>query len=215
MILHSFFFVIIILMNILFGIIIDTFGELRAIADSIQEDINNKCFICEIERREFDRHSQVGFEQHIQSEHNMWHYLAFSMHLKRTQHTEYTGPEQYVSKMIEEKDWRFIPHLCALSINYAGDEEEEDQVQDLEEVYCKLQDLDTKHSVIGDNLQKLTTKLVAIENHSESVTLLQNSQKRNSTKSESLHKLLEEIEGKLAKATKLLEEIGETEPTNT
>lgn len=46
------FFVIITftLLNIIFGIIIDTFAELRDAKKKIDEDINNKCFICSLDR---------------------------------------------------------------------------------------------------------------------------------------------------------------------
>lgn len=43
----SFFFVIIvILLNIIFGIIIDTFGELREKQEVRNKEMNDKCFIC-------------------------------------------------------------------------------------------------------------------------------------------------------------------------
>jgi len=98
-----FFIVIVILLNIIFGIIIDTFGELRNKTDSINEDIKNTCFICGVDRQEFDRHSTVGFDCHISKEHYIWNYLAFNLYLRRKETTEYTGPEQYVCQMIEEK----------------------------------------------------------------------------------------------------------------
>lgn len=47
----SFFIVIIvILINLIFGVIIDTFSELRDERESILEDIHNYCFICSLER---------------------------------------------------------------------------------------------------------------------------------------------------------------------
>ena len=38
-----------------------------------EEDMNNKCFICQIGREEFDRNAD-GFELHIKIDHNMWAY---------------------------------------------------------------------------------------------------------------------------------------------
>lgn len=45
----------IILTAIISGIIIDTFGERREKKEMIKDDTLNKCFICNIDREEFDR----------------------------------------------------------------------------------------------------------------------------------------------------------------
>jgi len=43
----------------------------------------------------------VSFEEHIKSEHSMWHYLYFLVLVKVKDPTEYTGPESYVAQMIK------------------------------------------------------------------------------------------------------------------
>ena len=45
----------------------------------------------------------------LQYDHNMWHYLYFNVHLRRTEETEYTGPESFVSEMLAEQDLVFHP----------------------------------------------------------------------------------------------------------
>lgn len=52
-----------------------------------------------LERDKFDNKT-VSFEEHIKSEHNMWHYLYFIVLVKVKDPTEYTGPESYVAQMI-------------------------------------------------------------------------------------------------------------------
>lgn len=48
----SFFLIIIIMfLNIIFGIIIDTFAELRENSSFINDDMLNTCFICNIDRQ--------------------------------------------------------------------------------------------------------------------------------------------------------------------
>ena len=54
-------FVVIILLNVVFGIIIDTFGELRADKAMKRSHMENTCFICGIDRFTFD-HKGAGFE---------------------------------------------------------------------------------------------------------------------------------------------------------
>lgn len=47
----------VIFMNIIFGIIIDTFAELRDAKNSLDDDMNNVCFICNLHRNEvFNTH---------------------------------------------------------------------------------------------------------------------------------------------------------------
>lgn len=67
------------------------------------------CLLCfaGLERDKFDNKT-VSFEEHIKSEHNMWHYLYFLVLVKVKDPTEYTGPESYVAQMIvvsEEGIW--------------------------------------------------------------------------------------------------------------
>lgn len=152
-----FFVVIVLLLNIIFGIIIDTFGELRALNKAIEFDIKNKCFICGMDRYTFDRHAE-GFEQHIENDHNMWHYLYFIMYLKIKETTEYTGPEQYVHEMHKEKDLSFIPNLQALCLNVKEEEEEQKSLQLAE----NIQDL---HTSTQQGLQLLSTSISSVREH--------------------------------------------------
>lgn len=58
------------------------------------------CLFSGLERDKFDNKT-VTFEEHIQEEHNMWHYLCFIVLVKVKDSTEYTGPESYVAEMIK------------------------------------------------------------------------------------------------------------------
>ena len=46
--------IITIFLNIIFGIIIDAFGELREEVEEEEEQIVGLCFICGLEKREFE-----------------------------------------------------------------------------------------------------------------------------------------------------------------
>uniref|UniRef100_A0A803YFQ8 Inositol 1,4,5-trisphosphate receptor n=1 Tax=Meleagris gallopavo TaxID=9103 RepID=A0A803YFQ8_MELGA len=89
-----YFIVIIIVLNLIFGVIIDTFADLRSEKQKKEEILKTTCFICGLERDKFDNKT-VSFEEHIKSEHNMWHYLYFIVLVKVKDPTEYTGPESY------------------------------------------------------------------------------------------------------------------------
>ncbi|KAM7408499.1 hypothetical protein PAMA_002295 [Pampus argenteus] len=69
-----FFFVIVILLAIIQGLIIDAFGELRDQQEQVKEDMETKCFICGMGSEYFDTVPH-GFETHTLQEHNLANYL--------------------------------------------------------------------------------------------------------------------------------------------
>ncbi|TSL75312.1 Ryanodine receptor 2 [Bagarius yarrelli] len=103
-----FFFVIVILLAIIQGLIIDAFGELRDQQEQVREDMETKCFICGIGSDYFDT-TPHGFETHTMEEHNLANYMFFLMYLINKDETEHTGQESYVWKMYQERCWDFFP----------------------------------------------------------------------------------------------------------
>lgn len=95
-----FFIVIIIVLNLIFGVIIDTFADLRSEKQQKELILKNTCFVCGLNRSAFDNKT-VSFEEHIKNEHNMWHYLYFIVLVKVKDPTEFTGPESYVHAMVK------------------------------------------------------------------------------------------------------------------
>jgi hypothetical protein len=112
--------VVVLLLNIIFGIILDTFGSLRENAKEKHELMIGFCFICGIEKNDFDDaaggDSAKGFHPHITEEHNMWDYLFFLIYLKHKDKTEYTGAETYVSEKHQDDDTTWIPEKQAMSL---------------------------------------------------------------------------------------------------
>ena len=106
-----FFIVIIITLNLIFGVIIDTFGDLRQEKQEKDYTQRNTCFICGLDRSKFDNKT-VSFDEHIKLEHNMWHYLYFLILIKVKDKTEFTGPESFVYSCIQVKYLLFILFVC-------------------------------------------------------------------------------------------------------
>uniref|UniRef100_A0A9J8B1R0 Inositol 1,4,5-trisphosphate receptor n=1 Tax=Cyprinus carpio carpio TaxID=630221 RepID=A0A9J8B1R0_CYPCA len=127
-----FFIVIIIVLNLIFGVIIDTFADLRSEKQRKEEILKTTCFICGLERDKFDNKT-VSFEEHIKSEHNMWHYLYFLVLVKVKDPTEYTGPESYVAQMIKEKNLDWFPRMRAMSLVSSEGESEQNEIRLLQE----------------------------------------------------------------------------------
>lgn len=125
--------VINVLFSIVFGIIIDTFGELRDRNQAEQKDIQENCFICGNQRFLFEiRRINWGF--HINMEHNPSAYLAFLIYIRHKDIEACKGTEKYVKEKMEKNDTGFFP-LTALSLKTGEDDKEEE----LDEVKEKIQ----------------------------------------------------------------------------
>ncbi|CUG92420.1 transmembrane protein, putative [Bodo saltans] len=112
--------VIVIFLNIVFGIIVDSFAQLREEREGVVTDQQSKCFICGIEQNAFDLITPGGFEQHITSEHNMWHYVYFMHYLQVKDEDEFNGQEADVAKKLESRDTSFFPVGQSMATNSAA-----------------------------------------------------------------------------------------------
>ncbi|XP_066945103.1 inositol 1,4,5-trisphosphate receptor isoform X26 [Macrobrachium rosenbergii] len=144
-----FFIVIIIVLNLIFGVIIDTFADLRSEKQNSEEILKNSCFICGLKRASFDNKA-VSFEDHIKREHNMWHYLYFYVHVSVKDPTEFTGPESYVYTLVQEKDLNWFPRMRAMSLSIGEAEGE------VNEVRCLNAKLDRTQALVDNLVGQLT-----------------------------------------------------------
>jgi hypothetical protein len=111
-----FFGVMIVLLNIIFGITIDTFGALREAKNIRLEDTANICFICGIENLVFDRIERDGFESHIRQDHYMWNYFFFITYIWEQDKDNDDGFEGYVRQCVEKNDITWFPINKALRL---------------------------------------------------------------------------------------------------
>jgi inositol 1,4,5-triphosphate receptor type 3 len=105
----------IIFMNIIFGIIIDTFAELRDQNNTKENDMNNVCFICSFDRHKFENKGD-GFEHHVKIDHNPWNYIYFLYNIKRKDPTEYNGVETFVREKLDNQEIGWIPVMRAMVV---------------------------------------------------------------------------------------------------
>ena len=125
----------VILLNILFGIIIDTFAKMREQKKNLQMDTENVCFICNQNRFIFDKLCEGGFDKHVSKDHNLWCYVFYIVHLVSKDPTEMTGIESYVFDMYNAGDVSWLPRNSALVLTQL--ENEEDQGEDELQVCIK------------------------------------------------------------------------------
>jgi hypothetical protein len=104
------------LLNLIFGIIIDTFSSIREKAAEETQIRENRCTICGLTRQEFERREAGGWTRHYKYEHNMWAYYFFLIHLDTKESTEFTGLEDYVSKCRKQRSLAWLPRRQALAL---------------------------------------------------------------------------------------------------
>ena len=131
---NLFYFAIVIniLLNIIFGIIIDTFGQLRDQNQAELKDIKENCFVCGNQRFLFEV-KRISWGYHINIEHNPRAYLAFLIYIRHKRIDECSGAEKYVKEKLEKNETMFFP-LTALSLIA----DEDDNVEKLDEVQEKV-----------------------------------------------------------------------------
>lgn len=108
----------IIVLSIVTGIIIDTFGSLREEYNSYIEDTESFCFICGHDRETLDKESEEkeGFDFHVKNEHYQWNYLFYIGYLSDKDDTDHTGLESYIAGLIDSEKIEWFPNHRALMI---------------------------------------------------------------------------------------------------
>ena len=145
------FFIVIclIMLNLVFGIIIDTFKELRIEETKNEIDIANVCFICGVKKDVLEKNCQ-NFEEHNENFHNVWNYAYYIIGLKYLDPQETNAIISETINKVDKKQINWIPYYQ--EGNNHNDEEEnilEEKEQELKEfkIEKKLSKL-TKHKTI-------------------------------------------------------------------
>jgi hypothetical protein len=100
--------IILVLLNIVFGIIIDTYSDRRIIRMEAANDIENVCYICGAQRSELEKR-QEWWSQHFMKRHSPFAYLSFIAYIKEKNVNDCTGLEKYVWQQISENKTNFFP----------------------------------------------------------------------------------------------------------
>jgi len=129
-------------LNAFFGIVIDTFIDLRGQRDAKVEDISDICFICSIDRSELDRKGN-SFEIHTTIEHGMWNYLYYIVYIKTKHESEHTGIEKYISEKIKDGDIGWFPIGKSMSLDPSFEGDDDDIGAQFKNVNQRVDDLAT------------------------------------------------------------------------
>lgn len=84
-----------------------------------------------------DPHIESNFQDHLESEHNVWNYVCFIVYLASKSKTELTGTEQYVIEELEQNRFSWFPMNRALvTEDWSADDEPSsmDQNRDITQI---------------------------------------------------------------------------------
>ena len=138
----------VIMLNLIFGIIIDTFSSIRAQEDSNKLDQRNKCFICSYDLGTINQKTKRGFEYHIKNEHYMWNYIFYLIYLEKKGASDLSSLESYIWTSFLARNYKWVPYLREECITSVEVNESENESSNL------LNGILTKISGSNDILQK-------------------------------------------------------------
>ena len=111
-----YFSIILILLNVINSIIVDTFQALREEANAQYETKMNICFICSLNRNVFDRKG-IDFDYHKEQEHNILNYFHYLYKIIKTDEQELNSLDYQVLLSYRQTRTDFFPVNTAISIN--------------------------------------------------------------------------------------------------
>lgn len=105
-----YFIVLATLRHIFFAIIVETFGQLREINNERVEKLHHSCFICGIERHDFEKAGlSTNFHHHREHVHSIENYVHFIFAVLEQKPHDDLGIEMHVRKCIANMDISWIP----------------------------------------------------------------------------------------------------------
>ena len=104
------------MLNIINGIIVDTFQALREEANAQYETKMNVCFICSLNRSVFERRG-IDFDFHKEIEHNCLSYFHYLYKILQTDEQELNSLDYQVLLSYRQARTDFFPVNTSLSIS--------------------------------------------------------------------------------------------------
>ena len=166
------FFIVVptLLINLIFSIIIDNFGERRAMKDQLKDNQLSQCFVCGKIDNEIE-----DFSFHTKYIHNYWDYAYYIGYLKSTTYEDLVDyVDIYVKRIIDSNKVEWFPcyftennknfpitsEIQKISIRFDKFEEKiENHVKginnDLNNIYSRNNEYDNRFSKIEEMLNKL------------------------------------------------------------
>ena len=105
---------VVLLLNMIFGIIVDKFGLLRDQESERSRMKKQQCFICGVQKQQEDaegllRGQHSAFDHHVKNKHYMWSYFDLFVYLLTKNQTEYTGADTFLRTQLDDVKLDWLP----------------------------------------------------------------------------------------------------------
>ena len=121
---------IIIMIDLVFGIILGTFSDMREKERKHDSDKINNCFICHINRETVEKRKE-DFKLHRDKKHYLWNYVDYMIFLKFSEIHELNAMNSFARHNLDLKNICFLPSYE--DYYEEGDENEEKEKENWEE----------------------------------------------------------------------------------
>ena len=103
-----FMLVVIIAIDLVFGVIIGEFDALRGQEQLHENDRLYHCFICHVNKNTLEKNRQ-NFYLHVNKEHNLWNYVSYMIFVKLSNIHDLNSINSYAREKIDNKDISWLP----------------------------------------------------------------------------------------------------------
>ena len=110
-----FIIVILLILNMINGIIITTFSQLREENEKRKAELDDKCYICGFDKDKFEK-LDILYKNHLKVEHNYFNYVFFLINLEIKPSKEFNKDESKISKSIQKREMKCLPIGLSLSL---------------------------------------------------------------------------------------------------
>jgi len=114
----------IVLMNIITGLMVDTFSSIREEKEGRADTMENDCFVCGMSRNTYEDFALPthcpSFDDHLEVDHNIWIYVYYIAYLQSKDETEDSGIESYVRECIASNSLEWVPSRTSHVLEMQG-----------------------------------------------------------------------------------------------
>ena len=103
-----FILIVVLMLELVFGIIVETFRDLRIEETKHDYDKQYICFICGVKKDDLEKNRQ-SFREHCEKVHNVWNYINYMLRLKFSDSQDLNAVNSFALQNIENKKISWVP----------------------------------------------------------------------------------------------------------
>ena len=147
------------MIDLVFGIILGTFSEMREEERVSDNDRINHCFLCHITREIIEKRKE-DFQFHREKRHNMWIYVDYMIFLKFSEFHDLNAINFFARTNLDNKNICFLP---SYQDNFETKEEEKDGKEKEEEEEEEEDEEEEESEEDSDSSRKKNTEIIPEE----------------------------------------------------